>query len=157
MLPTLLRHLPWADRRTAAMLATLDDPPAELVRIWAHILAAEATWLARIAGRAPEVPVWPDLTRAECDALMGRNHEAIAALADAPAEELERLVTYRNSRGDAFRNTVSEMLHQVALHGMYHRGQVAMEVRRLGGTPQATDLIFYLRETQADRDSRLEM
>lgn len=146
MLPTLLRHLPWADRRTAAMLAALDQPPTELVRIWAHILAAEATWLARIADRVPEVPVWPDLTRAECDALMGRNHEAIAHLAGASPAEFDRVVTYRNSRGDAFRNTVAEILHQVAMHGMYHRGQVAMEVRRLGGTPQATDLIFYLRE-----------
>lgn len=150
MLPTLLRHLPWADRRTAAMLATLDDPPPDLVRIWAHILAAEATWLARIEGRTPEVAVWPDLTLAECHALMERNHEAIAHLAGAPASELERVVTYRNSRGDAFRNSVSDILHQVVMHGMYHRGQVTLDVRRLGGAPQATDLIFYLRDVALD-------
>jgi uncharacterized damage-inducible protein DinB len=150
MLPTLLRHLVWADRRTAAMLATLDDPPSDLIRTWAHLLAAEATWLARIEGRPPDIPVWPDLALADCDALMARNHRAIAHFADAPPAELGRVVAYRNSRGDEFRNTVAEILHQVAMHGMYHRGQVAFEVRRLGGEPQATDLIFHLRAAQAD-------
>lgn len=150
MLPPLLRHLIWADRRTAAMLASLETPPHELVHIWAHILAAEATWLARIEGRTPEVAVWPDLTLAECGALMGRNHGAIAPLADAPPRELDRIVAYRNSAGDEFRNSVTEILHHVAMHGMYHRGQVTLEVRRLGGEPRSTDLIFYLRENQAD-------
>lgn len=145
MLPTLLRHLVWADLRTAAAIETLDDPPAELLRVWAHLLAAEATWLARIEGRTPEVAIWPELTLAESRALMGRNHAAIAHLADADAAEHRRLVNYRNSRGEAFRQGVGEILHHVAMHGMYHRGQVALEVRRLGGEPQATDLILYLR------------
>ena len=40
----------------------------------------------------------------------------------------------------------SDLLHHVAMHGMYHRGQVAQDVRRQGGEPVSTDLIFYLRE-----------
>lgn len=150
MLPTLLRHLLWADRRTAAAIDTLADPSVELVRIWAHLLAAEATWLARIDDRPPEVPVWPELTLEACRALMERNHAAFTELLAAPVSTLERAVTYRNSRGDEFTDTVAEILYHVAMHGMYHRGQVALDVRRLGGAPLSTDLIAYLREQEAD-------
>jgi uncharacterized damage-inducible protein DinB len=147
MLPRLLDHLIWADRRTAESLTTLDAVPADLLSIWCHLLAAEATWLARLEGVAPTVAVWPTLTLAECTALAERNHEAFARY----AQELDgahrgRRVTYRNSRGDEFANTVEEILHHVALHGMYHRGQIARAVRDGGGTPLATDLIAYLRE-----------
>ncbi len=144
MLTTLMNHLRWADRRTADALDTL-EPPAELVRIWAHVLGAEETWLARIIGRDPVVAVWPELDRTGCRELMARNHDALGELLDAGAGALDRGVTYRNSRGEEFTNTVSEILHHVAMHGMYHRGQVALEVRRLGGEPLATDLIVYLR------------
>ncbi|MFI5245590.1 MAG: DinB family protein [Gemmatimonadales bacterium] len=34
----------------------------------------------------------------------------------------------------------------VALHGAYHRGQVARIVRGEGGAPQGTDYIFHIRE-----------
>ena len=114
----------------------------------AHLLGAEETWLARIAGRTPDVAVWPELDVVGCLALMERNHRAFAALAAAGEGELSRMVEYRTSQGVAFTNNVAEILHHAAMHGMYHRGQVALEVRRLGGTPRATDLIVYLREAQ---------
>jgi uncharacterized damage-inducible protein DinB len=146
MLPTLLDHLLWADRRTAESIETLADPPAELLRIWAHLLAAEATWLARLTGRTPPVPVWPTLTLPECRELMAANHAALEALAAGDPAALERTIDYTTSRGEPHRDVASHLLHHLAMHGMYHRGQLAMEIRRLGGAPRATDLVFYLRE-----------
>src|SRR5690606_26207181 len=147
MLPTLLHHLIWADLRTASALDSIAEPPAELLRTWGHLLAAEATWLARLAGREPEVPIWPTLDREACRALMVRNHDELRRWAAAPSADLDATVAYANSRGTRFENRVSDILHHVAMHGMYHRGQVAQEVRRLGGEPGSTDLIFYLRES----------
>jgi uncharacterized damage-inducible protein DinB len=146
MLPRLLDHLIWADRRTAESLATLETVPADLLATWAHLLAAEAVWLARLDGVAPPVPVWPTLTLAECADLAERNHAALARYAGEgdPARH-DRQVTYHNTRGQAFTNTVAEILHHVVLHGMYHRGQLAHAVRAGGGTPLATDLIAFLR------------
>ena len=91
--------------------------------------------------------VWPELTRVECRTLIERNHGAFAHFAAAAPAELAREVRYRTSRGDEFRNTVAEILTHVATHGMYHRGQVALDVRRAGGEPRAADLVFCLRET----------
>jgi uncharacterized damage-inducible protein DinB len=147
MLPRLLDHLRWADRRTAESLATLESVPAAVLTIWAHLLAAEAVWLARLDGVAPPVPVWPTLTLAECTDLAARNHAALARYAGGgDSAGHDRPVTYHNTSGQAFTNTVAEILHHVVLHGMYHRGQLAQAVRDGGGMPLATDLIVYLRE-----------
>ena len=55
------------------------------------------------------------------------------------------MVEYRNSRGVVFQNTVAEILTHVALHGSYHRGQIAMRVRAAGGVPVTTDYIVFRR------------
>ncbi len=147
MLPRLLDHLIWADRRTADAIATLDVVPDEVLTIWAHLLAAEATWIARIEGLVPPVAVWPTLTLAECADRAERNHQVLARYSkEHGPDDPGRQVRYTNSRGQAFTNTVEEILHQVVMHGMYHRGQLAQAVRFGGGTPVATDLIAYLRE-----------
>jgi uncharacterized damage-inducible protein DinB len=121
--------------------------PAEVLATWSHLLAAEAVWLARLDGAESPVPVWPTLTLAECAALAERNHLALARYAGAvDLASHNRAVTYHNTRGQAFTNTVAEILYHVVLHGMYHRGQLAQAVRGGGGTPLATDLIAFLRE-----------
>jgi uncharacterized damage-inducible protein DinB len=44
-----------------------------------------------------------------------------------------------------FANTIFDMLLQVFTHGGYHRGQIAMEMRRAGLEPINTDYIVFLR------------
>lgn len=146
MLPRLLDHLIWADRRTADALATLPMPDADLLRLYAHVLGAEAIWLARIAGRESSAPVWPTLSLEECRQLAATNHAEFAALQATLADGgTGRVVSYANTRGERFSNTVDEILHHVCLHGMYHRGQVMLGVRQEDGTPQSTDFIVFAR------------
>jgi uncharacterized damage-inducible protein DinB len=144
MLPRLLDHLVWADQRVADSLATLPAPDPELLRLYSHVLGAEATWLGRLTGQATDVPVWPDLDLAACRALATRNHAQLKAL-PLDAASLARPVTYTNSRGATFTDTMEEILHHVCLHGMHHRGQVVRGVRLGGGTPLATDFIVFVR------------
>lgn len=59
---------------------------------------------------------------------------------------LVRTISYTNTKGAAFNNTVEEILHHMVMHGMYHRGQVARGVRQAGGVPLPTDFIVYVRE-----------
>lgn len=146
MLTRLLDHLIWADVRTADALATLPVPDQELVRLYAHVLGAEAIWLARIAGRETTTLVWPTLSLEECRQLAATNHAEFVAL-QALLDEggAERVVSYANTRGERFDNTVNEILHHVCLHGMYHRGQVMLGVRQEDGTPLSTDFIVFAR------------
>jgi len=122
-------------------------PPLDALRLYGHLLAAEHVWLARIDGSEPDVAVWSPLGIEECASLGARNHSAFALMVETlSADELQRTVRYRNSKGDEFVNTVEDILMHVALHGAYHRGQVARIVRGEGGAPLATDYILFIRE-----------
>lgn len=140
-------HMAWADARALHSMRAMHAPPLDALRLYAHLIAAEHVWLARIDGREPEVTAWPALDLDASAALGARNHEAFTLLAETlSAGELQRAVRYRNSRGDEFVNTVEDILLHVALHGAYHRGQVARIVRGEGGAPLPTDYIFFIRE-----------
>jgi len=140
-------HMMWADARTLNSLRTMHAAPLDALRLYAHVLAAEHVWLSRIEGREPEMPVWPALGLEECAALSAKNHAGFTLLAETLSSgELQRKVTYRNSKGDEFVNTVEDIFMHVAMHGSYHRGQVARIVRGEGGAPQPTDYIFFIRE-----------
>jgi uncharacterized damage-inducible protein DinB len=150
MLARMLDHLIWADERTARALASLPTPDADAIKRYAHILGAEAVWLERVTGTSATVTPWPEMDLAACSELARRNHAALRTLLhDLTPTTLTREVRYTNTKGASFSNSVEEVLHHVAMHGMYHRGQVAMRVRELGGTPLATDFIAYVREVQA--------
>jgi uncharacterized damage-inducible protein DinB len=94
--------------------------------------------------------VWPSLGLEEAAALAGESGTALRAFVSGLDEAgLAREVSYRNSAGQAFVNSVADVLLQVALHGSYHRGQLATLARQGGGTPAATDYIVYVRGVAA--------
>jgi uncharacterized damage-inducible protein DinB len=148
----LVAHLEWAD---AAVLDALRASPGTDTRglaLYAHTLGAESVWLARIAGRAPDVAIWPTLTLEDAAALARRNAEEIAALvASVTDDDLEREIEYRNSAGQQFRTRLEDILLHVALHGSYHRGQVSLVMRGGGGEPAPTDYIAFIRGAPAAR------
>ena len=151
-LQKLVDHLTWANE---AALAALRDAPGSDTRglaFYGHILGAEATWLARIAGRASDVAIWPTLSLAEAAALAARNAADLRALiAPLTADDLAREIQYRNSAGKEFRSSLEDILLHVALHGAYHRGQVSLVIRGGGGEPVATDYIGFVRGAPAAR------
>lgn len=151
-LSSLLEHTLWADARACdalARVATEAPERARAVRVYAHLAAAAHVWLARLSGREPEHPVWPDLSLEAARALAADSLQGLRAIAAAEPAVLAREVAYRTSGGQSYRNTVAEILTHVALHGAYHRGQLALLTRDGGGTPAATDLVVFLREGAA--------
>jgi uncharacterized damage-inducible protein DinB len=143
----LYDHMVWADVRAMNSLRAMHAAPLDALRLYGHLLAAEHVWISRIEGREPEIPVWPALDLDACAALSAKNHAAFALIVETiSGTELQRKVRYRNTKGDEFVNTVEDILMHVALHGAYHRGQVARIVRGEGGAPLPTDYIFFIRE-----------
>jgi ribosomal-protein-alanine N-acetyltransferase len=153
-LRTLIRladHMRWADHEVHSALATgVPDPRA--LQLYAHILAAEAVWLARLRGTEPPVPVWPTLTLDDARRLGDQVTEDLRAyLWQLEPEGLDRLIAYRTSRGDPHETRAEDILCQVLLHGAYHRGQVASLLRAAGRTPPSTDYISFVRGAPAAR------
>ena len=62
-----------------------------------------------------------------------------------PDDSRQQRVRYRNSAGNDFDNSVGEILTHVAMHGHYHRGQIARTMRAAGREPVYTDYIGYVR------------
>jgi uncharacterized damage-inducible protein DinB len=146
----LLEHMFWADTAVLELLSADDDPSAG--RLFAHLLAAERIWLLRLRGKdSTSQPVWPDLDVNGMRLLAQSNADEYARfLADLAEDGLQEEVAYATSRGAQFRNTVADIITHVALHGSYHRGQVAAAVRRAGGDPVNTDFINFARHATRD-------
>ncbi|GLC24536.1 DinB family protein [Roseisolibacter agri] len=153
----LLDHLRWADVRARESLQSLPatSPRTEAARaLYAHVAAAEHVWLARLQGRAPEHPVWPQLSLGEAATLAAETADALRAHVDAlDPDALDEPVAYRTTTGEPHRSTVREIVAHVALHGSYHRGQIALMVREGGGTPLPTDFILWARGASIRRDA----
>lgn len=145
-LRALTAHLRWADERTIAGIRSLPHPDPQALRWMAHVLGSEHMWLARIEGIEPRVAVWPELGVEGCTELARGNHAALdALLASLDEHSLGRVVRYVNSKGETYDSTVGDILIHVAMHGHYHRGQVAAAVRAGGGVPLVTDYIVLRR------------
>ncbi len=145
----LYAHLAWADAHALQAIREAGDP-ARARDLISHILGAELTWLARIEGRKSEVPVWPQLSLYQCGIHAGKVREAYdRLLATLDDDGLDREVSYVNSAGNSFTSTVGDILLHVALHGAYHRGQIAILVRDGGAVPAPTDYVHFVRGAPA--------
>jgi uncharacterized damage-inducible protein DinB len=137
----------WANREVLTSLRSIENPPERSVSLLAHILSAQRLWWQRIAGQPQTLPVWPEFTLHECD-------EQITQLATiwkdflAKANEaaLSNAVTYKNSQGESWTSTVDDILQHAIMHSVYHRGQIATDMRAAGFTPAYTDFIHAVRQ-----------
>ena len=136
----------WATRTLTGALT--DDSEHERARaLLAHVLAADLIWLRRLRGEySGDLVLWPWLTAGQVRSL---SHESAAGypayLAALPDAGLASSVRYTNMKGDAFETVVSDILEHVLLHGAYHRGQVADELRQCGTAVPGTDYIVWVR------------
>lgn len=148
VLHRMYAHAAWADELLIEELRAKPVADPEVQLLLSHVIGAEHLWLARIAGTAPRVAVWPAMSPAECAALAAENAAAFQELLRRDETELGRVVRYRNSAGREFDNSVRDILVHVALHGHYHRGQIATRMRAAGRTPVYTDYIGWARRDQ---------
>jgi uncharacterized damage-inducible protein DinB len=146
-----LQHLfayeEWANRESLAALERAGAPPDGAVRLLAHVVGAGFLWLSRLRREPSPLPVWPELTLADCSRRMDELGAAWRTYLDSLApQDPERSVAYRNSKGEPWTTRVGSILTHVALHGSYHRGQIAAEMRRAGHEPAYTDYVHAVRE-----------
>lgn len=148
-LKRLFAHMEWADAAVLTAFRSTATPPRAL-ELYAHILGAEHVWLTRLRQTPARHAVWPTLDLTDCDELARENAAGFKAYLDAAtATTLASEAPYTNSAGQSFRTRVDDILLHVALHGSYHRGQVALLVREAGTKPASTDYIAFVRGVPA--------
>jgi len=148
-LERLFRHLAWADAQVLDLLARTPGAPPEALRLLGHLVQTESIWLGRVQGTAAGAArPWPDppLALDRCRAMSLESLEEFRkVLAASGPDALAAPVAYRTSRGEPFATPLLDILLHVALHGAYHRGQVALLLRRGGIPPAPTDYILLAR------------
>jgi uncharacterized damage-inducible protein DinB len=143
----LFRYDDWANREVVNALQGLSTPPPRSLKILAHILSAERLWLERLRSAKQTYPVWPDFTIKQCQQEAERLHKLWTAyLSKFPEKDLERRVSYKNSKGETWTSQNLDILMHVVLHSAYHRGQIAADIRAAGFSPAYTDFIHAIRQ-----------
>ncbi len=148
-LQRLFDHMTWADRRVLDLLnASPGVRQHSVLRLFSHLLAAERVWMLRLRGEdASRQLIWPEWTLEELNAAAAESTSSYASFLEALRDEdLAGEVAYANSQGVVFRTRIVDILTHVALHGSYHRGQIAAAVRASGEEPVNTDFITFVRE-----------
>ena len=149
LLLRLLAHMRWADALVAEALTSDERPDPEALRLFAHIASVEHLWYSRIQGRPAEFAVWPGLSAREARELAARHADLFDALVTGADEAaLARRVSYRNSKGRSYESSVADIVTHVSMHGGYHRGQIARQLRAAGREPPYTDYIEFTRRDQ---------
>lgn len=114
-----------------------------------HTFGAEYLWHQRFGGVSPtslsgaEQLTGLAVLREHWAALESERRSWLESLG---ADAGERVIEYRNLKGDPFSSQLWPLVQHVTNHGSYHRGQVAVFLRQLGVTPPATDLVAFDRE-----------
>ena len=118
----------------------------------AHLVAARHMWLFRLGVVKDHPETWTPPTTIEqlpaaIEAIQNRWIAYLATLSDA---DLAADFEFTGHDGKRRRWPLVDLLTQVFGHAWYHRGQIAMLVKDLGGETVDTDYIFWNRPTILD-------
>ncbi|WP_026567572.1 DinB family protein [Bacillus sp. UNC41MFS5] len=143
----MFEHLQWSNQRILETLQNMERKNEQINRLFSHILLAEQVWFTRLNGSdSSNLPIWADVSIESCVELANRNNQNFKEfLSGLTNPALEQIVSYRNSKGIEFKNSVRDILTHVALHGQYHRGQINQLLRANDTEPVILDYIIFRR------------
>lgn len=122
--------------------------PQQAVKLMAHLLAAQQIWLNRCKG-LPAIggALWPDWKADTFEWLIDENHtQWLDFIEGLEPEDFQRVIQYKNSRGDGYENQLEDVLAHLINHGTHHRAQAGQQLKFAGFEKlPITDYIFYIR------------
>ncbi len=120
-----------------------DRTPERSLKLYSHILNAHMIWNCRIEGEQPPFGVWDIHPLADYKDIDKTNYER--SLRIFRQSDLNDIVDY-TTRGQAFKNSIRDILFHVINHSTYPRGQIAADLRQNDIDPLVTDYVFYKRQ-----------
>lgn len=116
--------------------------PEKAFQLINHTLNAHQVWNSRILNDKP-FGVWEIHSFDELENINESNYKK--ALFILENIDIQQTLKYKNSVGDAFENTIEDILFHIVNHSTYHRGQLMMIFRECGIEPILADYIIYKR------------
>lgn len=153
----MLAYNDWADEQILAAAESLDDARLDQSidvgrgtprRVLIHTWAGEHVWVQRWQGKIETK--WPDESERVAVATLRERfrsawRERDAFLTTLSGADLDREVSYRDSRGGLFRASLHDMIRQMVVHSIHHRAQMVNILRRLGTAAPELDYMMYVR------------
>ena len=154
-LETLYDYTYWANKRLFEVISRLTpeqftQPVAvsygSVKNTMVHILSAEWGWLDLCGGtkRGPALKSSDYPTAASLiDHWTQVERWVRTFLASLRDEDLSHAIEFSFGNGPKYAMPLGELMHHAAIHGVHHRGQVALLLRSLGCAPGDVDILFY--------------
>lgn len=147
----LYRHMEWADALVwRAVLASAEARANQKLREYLyHLHLVQWAWLRAWRCEPPDTP-FPTFEDAPTLMLWGRSYYGQIAphldnLTDKKISETMQLpwadIVERELGRAPERTSTAETMLQIPLHSLYHRGQINMTLREVGGEPPGVDYI----------------
>ena len=141
-----IRYDHWANKEVLSSFRSANPLPPRPLQLMAHIIGAEFVWLLRVKSEKSPLAVWPELSLAECEKAVSDLFTFWSQyLGQLTPQRIADSITYKNSKGEPWSNSIEDIVMHVAFHSAYHRGQIAAEMRAAGFTPAYTDYIHGVR------------
>ena len=134
----------YCNKKFIETCAQLDSIPEKSARLFSHVLNAHHIWNSRISGQAPTLAVWDVHDTAFWGDLHYQNQRDSFEII-THADPFDKRISYENSEGRTFANTLQDILFHIINHSTHHRAQIATDFRANGLEPLALDYIFYKR------------
>lgn len=153
----LIRHNDWANDLLCQEARKLSDQqldaPFDMGRgsfrsTLLHTLAGESVWLLRWRGTIETN--WPNEDEKRPAGAIGEDFRRTASertdfLRGCTNADLDRVLTYRDSKGSLFEARLGDMILQAIHHSIHHRAQLVNMLRRLGAAAPELDYMMRVR------------
>jgi uncharacterized damage-inducible protein DinB len=119
-----------------------------------HIMNAEWLWLSRWKGSSPSVfPTRDDYpTLGAMDKRWAELEAEMRAFVNQQTDDsLVREIAYRNTRREAFRLPLWQMMAHLPNHGTHHRGELAAMLAMIDVPHEEEDWLYYFLERSGQR------
>jgi uncharacterized damage-inducible protein DinB len=145
----LFKYNDWANRRICGAVSRAGNIDSKALAILNHIVLVQRLWLDRIQGVSVAYHYWDPAPVAEIlEASEFSSRDWVQFLSVVSPDGWNRRISYVNSRGVSFVNSIEEVITQVINHSTHHRAQVSLMLRQAGHQPPVLDFISFARNEE---------
>lgn len=143
---SLFKYENWANARIIESISLLQEPDEKVLELMSHILLVQMVWYSRIAGvTAP--PVWEKKSLQQIKDIYEVNKKILTPFIEKQTKDtLTAYIDYKNTKGEKYSNTVTQILTHLFNHSTYHRGQIVERMKGKLPKMPVTDYIMFARE-----------
>lgn len=145
---SLFQYTRWANDRILETMRGADEVPARTIELFGHLLRAQDIWYGRVQDtHHATLSLWAEEDLSACaERSVKSDRRWQDLLGDTTTADLDRPVSYTNSKGTPFETPLRDILSHVINHSTHHRAQIALLLRDADIAPPATDYIYFVRE-----------